>query len=91
MSRVNQLIAVTCHFMITPNGRIDQRKSIIELANKELDEFSMDQDKLKEIKKQRKQSRAFNTEHVNRLRRTNNHSMIFSKNHFSGVSRCRPQ
>ena len=27
----------------------------------------MNQDKLKEIKKQRKQSRAFNTEHVNRL------------------------
>jgi len=50
----------------TKNGRIDQRKSIIEIANKELVDFSMDQDKLKEIKKQRKQSRAFNTEHINR-------------------------
>ena len=45
---------------------MDQRKSVIELANKELDEFNMDQQKLKEIKKQRKQSRALNTEHLNR-------------------------
>ena len=45
---------------------MEHRKSIIDIANKELVDFEMDNAKLKEIRKLRKQSRAHNTEHLNR-------------------------
>ena len=48
--------------------RMEHRKSIIDIANKELIDFEMDNAKLKELKKLRKQSRAHNTEHLNRRR-----------------------
>ena len=48
--------------------RMEHRKSIIEIKNKELVDFEMDNAKLKELKKLRKQSRAHNTEHLNRRR-----------------------
>ena len=48
--------------------RMEHRKSIIDIANKELVDFEMDNAKLKELKKLRKQSRAHNTEHLNRRR-----------------------
>jgi hypothetical protein len=45
-------------------ARLADRKSIIEIANKELVDFSMDERVLKELKHLRKQSRAANTQHI---------------------------
>ena len=46
------------------NDRMANRKSIIEIANKELNDFNMDESVLKELKHLRKQSRAHNTQHI---------------------------